>query len=71
MSRPNETRVLHTNFVLKRESDVSGEIKSYKVRLVLCGSGEYVIEEETFSPVPDFTVRNFDHLYRPAKRVPP
>lgn len=54
--RPENTPVLHSKFVLKRERNESGEIKKYKARLVVFGNEEVKNDEESFSPVPDFTI---------------
>lgn len=49
---PRDTRILHTEFVLKRIPDAAGETKSYKAWLVVCGNGQYENDEGTFPPVP-------------------
>lgn len=55
-SRPNDKRVIHTKLVLNQNHDVTGEIKSYKAPLVVCGNARYETEVDTPSPEPDFTV---------------
>lgn len=54
--RSRDTRILHTNFVLKRKCDVRGETRSYKAQIVVCGNGEYKNDEDTSLAVPDFKV---------------
>lgn len=54
--RPKITKILHTKFVLKGNRSAAGEMKSYNVRLSVCGNGEYENDEVIFLPVPDFMV---------------
>lgn len=56
VKRPENEKVLHTKFVLKRKQEESGAKKKYKVRLVICENKETENEADCFFSVSDFTV---------------
>lgn len=55
VERPQQAKVLHSKFVLKKKRNSSGEVVKYKARLVVCGNEDMEFIEERFATVVDFT----------------
>lgn len=55
-SRPNNDRVLHSKFILKKNRSENGEVKKYKPRFVVCGKEEEDNDKISSSPASGFTV---------------
>lgn len=56
IKKSSTRKVLQGKFVLRRKRDSMEAIVKHKVRLVVCGNQEEENLEESFSPVPDFSI---------------
>lgn len=55
MDHPTNTKVLHTEFALRKKSSQDSKIKKYGARLIVCGSEESENDSDLIFSVADYT----------------
>lgn len=56
VDRPENVRVMHIKFVLKRKRDQKEEVCKHKASLVVCDTEEAICQEDTFSLVAHYFI---------------